>query len=172
MHDIAKVIGKAPSHIGLQESPKNEPKDYPGQLIDASQAARVANSLRKKLDAQGQKHIGITALEASWDSLDYAVQAFDEADSDAFSGVSFHCYGGDPAVQRDFAAKYPDKKIFQTECTRTTQGGEEFWLNLRKNALSMLFGGVGNGASNIMTWNCVLQSDDSGFTTPSLPGVS
>lgn len=86
--------------------------------------------------------------------------------------MSFHCYAGPESNIAVVQRAYPDVPIDMTECTRVTQNGDEFWVNLRKNALSLAMRSIDYGTRSTILWNCVLATDPDGITTPTLPNVS
>lgn len=47
----------------------------------------------------------------------------------AFSGVAFHCYGGNVQDQDQFHNAFPDKEIYFTECTGTV--GSDWWNDIQ-----------------------------------------
>lgn len=145
------------------------PDQYPGMMVTPEASARVSKLLRSRLDAAGLKSVGITAYDHNWDHPEYAVQSLDN--QSAFDSVSWHCYAGSPEVQDQVTESHPQIPQYFSECTRITQQLEEPWINLRRNAEKLLIGSIGHGSRNIILWNCVLQSDENGFTSPSLPGT-
>lgn len=142
---------------------------YPGSKLDPEAAARVSKLTREKLNDAGLESVGLTAYDHNWDNPDYPIAAFDNHSS--FDSVSWHCYAGSPDKQDEFTQAYPDVPQYFSECTRITQQLEEPWINLRTNAEALLIGSIEHGSRNIILWNCVLASDDNGFTSPSLPGT-
>lgn len=131
--------------------------------------ARVSNLVRKKLNARNLASIDLTAYDHNWDHPEFALSTFDNKSS--FDSVSWHCYAGSPAVQDQLMAAYPDKPHYFSECTSITQQLDEPWQNLRKYSEKLLIGTIEHGSRNVIMWNCVLQTDENGFTNPSLPGT-
>ncbi|CAO1638367.1 unnamed protein product [Sympodiomycopsis kandeliae] len=169
MTAIKQKLGITPVVLSLQNEPLYASDKYPGSKMPPEQAARVSLDVRKKLDAAGLNSIGLTAYDHNWDKPDYPITAFDEKNS--FNSVSWHCYAGKPDGQDDFTKGYPDVPQHFTECTRILQFQEEPWLNLRKHAEQLLIGTIEHGSRSVILWNCVLQSDDNGFTNPHVPEV-
>lgn len=155
---IKKKLGKAPSVLSVQNEPLYTSDKYPGSKLSPEAGARVSQLVRKKLDAEGLQHLGLSAYDHNWDKPDYPIAEFDN--KSAFDSVSWHCYGGTPAKQEEFTRVYPDIPQYMSECTRVTQNLEEPWINLRKNAENLLIGSIGSGARNMILWNCVLQADE------------
>lgn len=52
-----------------------------------------------------------------------------KAASSAFDGVSFHCYSGNVTQQDSFAAAYPSKALYFTECASLM--GTDWWSDLK-----------------------------------------
>lgn len=59
-----------------------------------------------------------------------------EAAESSFDGVSFHCYEGTYDQMASFTSAYPDKEIWQTECTG--QIGTDWWSNIKVRNMGSL----------------------------------
>lgn len=49
--------------------------------------------------------------------------------SDAFDGVSFHCYAGGFEDQSEFTSQFPQKEVYFTECSGTI--GSDWWSDIK-----------------------------------------
>lgn len=72
------------------------------------------------------------------------------------SGVAWHCYAGDVAVQSQVARHFPDLDVWLTECS----GGEwkpDWAETLPWLTRTLVIGGTRNGARGVLMWNLALD---------------
>lgn len=149
------VRGITPYAIGIQNEPQNSDSTYPTALVSASLEAQVGLQLRTLLNNNGFSSVKIVGYEHNWDDAGlYPVQLM-QAASSAFDGVSFHCYAGGVSNQSLFHNLYPEKDIFQTECTGTL--GTDWWSNIKWYMDNLLVGSPENWGRTAMMWNLALD---------------
>ncbi|KAF8637166.1 hypothetical protein AX17_003070 [Amanita inopinata Kibby_2008] len=101
--------GIRPYAISIQNEPQNNNPTYPTATFTPYMEGQVGRSLRNIMDSNGLSGIKLIGYEHNWDTAgDYPVQLM-QAAGDAFDGVAFHCYRGNPVQQDDFNARFPDK---------------------------------------------------------------
>jgi glucosylceramidase len=145
--------------LTLQNEPHFEPDDYPGMRLDNAARAKVLGQyLGPLLERQGKK-VQLIEWDHNWDdpSAPLAVLADPLARRYA-SGVGWHCYAGEPAVQSRVHDAYPDKDTWFTECS----GGEwkPFWPEtLPWMARTIVIGTTRNWARGVLMWNMALDEN-------------
>lgn len=137
-------------------TPQNEPgaaQTFPAMIMNTSQEAEfVGDYLRPAFDQNGIK-TKIFAYDWNWDGYKDVIQLLFDA-GDAFDGVAFHHYAGDPTMQASVAQGFPDKPIIVTEASgyhesfssRIFSAGQEIITSLR------------NYGSGYIMWNVALNS--------------
>lgn len=168
INELKRSKGITVNMLSLQNEPLYDGGQYPCTKMEADQQARIGLAVRKKLDAADLKRVGLLTYDHNWDNQDYGIQVFDKA-AEAFVGIAWHCYAGQPDGQDRFNDAYPGKTVYFTECTRTTQQGDEPWPNVKKQFNALVSGSVSHGSQTVILWNLALSVDGDGFTTPSLP---
>ncbi|KAI0369366.1 glycoside hydrolase [Pilatotrama ljubarskyi] len=150
--------------IGIQNEPENSDPTYPSCAMTAEQQAQIGTALRSLMDANGFSSVRIIGYEHNWvDAGGYPVQLMQDAQN-AFAGVAFHCYSGDPTQQDAFHNAFPNKEIYLTECTGTYN--TDWWSDIKWYMDNLFIGSVNHASVNGMMWNLVLD----GNGNPRLPG--
>jgi len=117
------------------------------------------------MDNNGFSGVKIIGYEHNWnDAGGYPEQLMSSAGSD-FSGVSFHCYVGSVSDQNTFHSAYPDKEIYQTECTG--QIGTDWWSDLKWYMDNLFIGAITDNAGTAAMWNLALDSNGGPFLSGS-----
>lgn len=147
------------AYVSVQNEPHFEPADYPGMRVDpAARAAFIGQHLGPLLAG---RHPGTRILDwdHNWNEPDSprAVLADPQARAHV-SGVAWHCYAGDVAVQASVKAAYPDKDVFLTECS----GGE--WMPGWGKPLgwmidNLVIAATRNGSRGTLLWNLALDEN-------------
>ncbi|KAK2462621.1 hypothetical protein APHAL10511_005354 [Amanita phalloides] len=151
--------------ISLQNEPQNNNPTYPTCVIDPDVEAQLGITLRSLLNANGLGNVKIIAYEHNWDDATaYPVEVLKHA-PDAFSGVAFHCYGGDVSGQYSFHKLFPNKALYMTECTGAY--GTDWWSDIKWTMNNLFIGSVQNWARVALMWNLALD----GSGNPMLPGA-
>ncbi|KAL5522943.1 hypothetical protein ACEPAF_1210 [Sanghuangporus sanghuang] len=160
--------GFRPYAISIQNEPESQNPTLPSCLYTTKAQAGVAVSLRKLLNSNGMNDVKVIGYEHNWDNAAaYASELMrEDGASDAFSGVAFHCYGGNVEQQDDWHNSFPDKELYFTECTGTV--GSDFWNDIKWTMNNIFIGGLKHWAQTGLMWNLVVDPEGN----PKLPGAS
>jgi glucosylceramidase len=146
--------------LTLQNEPHFEPEDYPGMRVDpASRAAFIGGHLGPLL---AREHPGTTVFDwdHNWDEPDSPTTVLkDPAASRYVSGVAWHCYAGNVAVQAQVHAQFPDKDTWFTECS----GGRwspDWNKNLMFFTRTLIIDSTRGWARGVLLWNLALDEKD------------
>lgn len=146
--------------LTLQNEPHFEPDDYPGMRVDpASRAAFIGGHLGPLL---AREHPGTTVIDwdHNWDEPDSPATVLkDPVAAKYTSGVAWHCYAGNVAVQAQVHAQFPDKDTWFTECS----GGrwaQDWAKNLMFFTRTLLIDTTRGWARGVLLWNMALDEND------------
>lgn len=146
--------------LTLQNEPHFEPDDYPGMRVDpASRAAFIGGHLGPLL---AREHPGTTVIDwdHNWDEPDSPATVLrDPAAAKYTSGVAWHCYAGNVAVQAQVHAQFPDKDTWFTECS----GGrwaQDWARNLMFFTRTLIIDSTRGWARGVLLWNLALDEND------------
>lgn len=145
--------------LTLQNEPHFEPGDYPGTRVPpAARAAIVGQHLGPLLKAKGLK-TQILEWDHNWDEPWSPMSMLADATARQYvSGVAWHCYAGDVAVQSQVAQHFPALDVWLTECS----GGEwkPHWAEtLPWLTRTLIIGGTRHGARGVLMWNLALDPE-------------
>jgi glucosylceramidase len=145
--------------LTLGNEPDFSPASYAGMQLSPDQEAALAPRLAADLAAAGL-HTQILGFDSNWANAAYALALMNApAAAQALSGIAFHCYFGDPSAQALVHAAFPDKTIYETECTEF-QEYPSFGTNLVNGTRTLAIDSVRNWSSTVMLWNAVLDQHD------------
>ena len=148
-------------YITIQNEPFFGTAEYPSMKLGVDQQEEIATALKRDL-AGSDLPTKILGLDHNWA---YITQAEQLAQSHAFAGIAFHCYGkgNNPENQTDLPNNVP---IFDTECTPTgsyaspsatppdlTTAQGTFGQDLVNNTRQEMIQAVQYGARSVMFWN-------------------
>lgn len=146
--------------LTLQNEPHFEPDDYPGMRVDpASRAAFIGGHLGPLL---AREHPGTTLFDwdHNWDEPDSPTTVLkDPVAAKYVSGVAWHCYAGNVAVQAQVHAQFPDKDTWFTECS----GGRwapEWNKNLMFFTKTLIIDSTRGWSRGVLLWNLALDEKD------------
>jgi glucosylceramidase len=161
--------------ITVQNEPQNRtPSGYPGTDMPSAQEAAViedlgpmikAAHLRTEIfayDHNWQEHpndIASTPPDEVGDINDYAQQVLATPAARWISGVSFHCYYGDPSAMTAFHNEYPKLQIFMDECSgsQSADPANTFSDTLKWHSRNLEIGSTRNWSSTVINWNLALD---------------
>jgi glucosylceramidase len=169
---------------------QNEPQDrntttYPGTDMPAWQEAAVIEDLGPMLKA-AHLRTEIFAYDHNWTEdpsditntppdetaaiNDYPEQVLSTPAAQWISGVSFHCYYGDPSAMTAFHEQYPKLKIDETECSgsESADPADTFSDTLKWHARNLEIGSTRNWSGTVVNWDLALNQDNG----PHLGGCS
>lgn len=143
--------------LTLQNEPHFEPEDYPGMKLTPDARARVVADHLGPMLAQMPNAPRILEWDHNWDEPDSPIAMLADKKAAAYvSGVAWHCYAGDVAVQSDVHEAYPDKDAYITECSG---GGwaPEWDKTLAWMMRNLIIDGTRHWARGVLLWNLALN---------------
>lgn len=145
--------------LTLQNEPHFEPDDYPGMRVDpASRAAFIGGHLGPLL---AREHPGTTLFDwdHNWDEPDSPATVLkDPVAARYVSGVAWHCYAGNVAVQAQVHAQFPGQDTWFTECS----GGAwatDWAKNLMFFTKTLSIDTTRGWARGVLLWNLALDEN-------------
>lgn len=145
--------------LTVQNEPHFEPDDYPGMRLDpAARAALLGQALGPLMAARAPK-LKLFDWDHNWDVPSSPLTVLADPVARPFvTGVAWHCYAGDVAVQATVREAYPDKEVWFTECS----GGE--WAPRWNETLpwlmhNLIIGSTRNWAKGVLMWNLALDEN-------------
>jgi glucosylceramidase len=173
-----KADGVTVNAITIQNEPQNRTSDtYPGTDMPSWQEEAVIEDLGPMLQA-AHLHTEIFAYDHNWsedptnitgtppdetmDINDYPQQVMESPAAKYVSGVSFHCYYGDPSAMTAFHDQFPNTQIFETECSgsESADPADTFSDTLKWHARNLEIGSTRNWSSTVINWNIALNQDN------------
>jgi glucosylceramidase len=161
--------------ITVQNEPQNRtPNGYPGTDLPAIQEEKVIEDLGPMLRAAGLR-TKILAYDHNWaehpndiastppdetsDINDYPQEVLSSPAARWVSGVSYHCYYGDPSAMTALHHQLPDQGIYQTECSgsQSSDPANTFSDTLKWHARNLEIGSPRNWAQTVVNWNIALD---------------
>ena len=146
--------------LTLQNEPHFEPPDYPGMRVDpASRAAFIGGHLGPLL---GREHPGTTVFDwdHNWDEPQSPTKVLGDPKAAQYvSGVAWHCYAGNVAVQAQVHAQFPGKDTWFTECS----GGRwatDWAKSLMFFTRTLVIDTTRGWARGVLLWNLALDEND------------
>jgi glucosylceramidase len=142
--------------LTVQNEPLTTPP-YPSMyMVAPDQATFIGQNLGPAL-AQAGLGTRVFAWDHNWDtSYPFTVLA-DGAANRYVSGVSFHCYGGQPSAMTDFHNAYPDREVAMTECGDSSRA--TFGNKLTYDVRVSIIGSLRNWAGRVAKWNIALDQN-------------
>jgi glucosylceramidase len=145
--------------LTLQNEPHFEPDDYPGMRVDPpSRAAFIGGHLGPLL---AREHPGTTLFDwdHNWDQPDSPATVLkDPVAARYVSGVAWHCYAGNVAVQAAVHAQFPGKDTWFTECSGG--GWATDWANnLMFFTRTLMIDTTRGWARGVLLWNLALDEN-------------
>ena len=148
-----------------QNEPQYSPPGYPGMLMTvAEQSAFVKNYLGPAFSAAGLS-TKILIYDHNWGDQTNGPAVYpqsllsDPAAANYASGVAFHCYSGDPSIMSSVHKAFPNKDMYQTECSGGAWQGD-FASSLRSQLLGYILSGMRNWSKSAILWNLALDQND------------
>jgi glucosylceramidase len=161
--------------ITVQNEPQNRHSDtYPGTDMPSFQEEKVIEDLGPMLRAAGL-HTKILAYDHNWsehpndiaatppdetaDINDYPQQVLSSPAAKWVSGVSYHCYYGDPSAMTALHDQFPRYDIYETECSgsQSADPANTFSDTLKWHARNLEIGSTRNWSQTVVNWNIALD---------------
>ena len=139
--------------ITMQNEPLFEPKDYMGLGMKAEQQKVV---LRDHLGPAFEK-AGLTTrimvYDHNWSRTEYPATILSDAAAAHFAaGTAYHCYEGTVAGQSLTHDQFPDKDIWETECSGGTWQKDAF-----QQTAKLIIGTTRNWSRSVVLWGLALD---------------
>jgi glucosylceramidase len=141
-------------------TPQNEPENnnrMPTMPISASDEANfIANNLGPAF-AQSNLSTRILAFDHNWDLSNYPTTVLNNGTAASYtSGTAWHCYGGNANAMSSFQSSFPNKDIYETECSGGTWEGSN-WPNGFQNTMELGINSTRNWAKTVVRWGLALD---------------
>ena len=161
--------------ITIQNEPQNRTANtYPGTDMPSWQEAAVIEDLGPMLKAAhlnteifGYDHnwaedptnITGTPSDELMDVNDYPQQLLNSPAAQYITGIAEHCYYGDPSDMTALHNEYPDKPIYETECSgsQSSDPANTFSDTLKWDARNLEIGSTRNWSSTVVNWDLALN---------------
>lgn len=151
--------------IAIQNEPQNGDTTYPTCTMSPSDEGQIGQSLRTLMNNNGFSGTKLIGYEHNWNNAGSYPTSLMASYGSAFAGVAFHCYEGTVNQQDSFHNAYPNKEIYQTECTGTI--GSDYWQDIKWYMDNLFIGALEHNARTAAMW--ILAADGNG--NPKLPGT-
>ncbi len=136
--------------------PLYEPADYPGMGMTAEQERLFIRDHLGPAFARAGIRTRILAYDHNWDRPDYPRAVLSDPGAAAYiAGTAWHCYGGDVSAQTIIRNEFPDKGVWETECSGGTWQAEP---PLAESA-RLIIRSTRNWARTVVFWNMALDQD-------------
>jgi glucosylceramidase len=170
-----RANGVRVDEITIQNEPQNRTADtYPGTDMPSWQEAAVIEDLGPMLKAAhlnteifGYDHnwaehpnnVADTPSDELMDINDYPQQLLNSPAAPWITGIAEHCYYGDPSAMTTLHDEYPDKAIYETECSgsQSADPANTFSDTLKWDARNLEIGSTRNWSSTVVNWDLALN---------------
>jgi glucosylceramidase len=146
--------------LTVQNEPDFEPTSYPGMRFNAPARARfIGQHLGPLLAARGASAPLLFDWDHNWSKPHEPMGVLNDPKANRYvNAVAWHCYEGTPDAQSPVHAAFPDKDVYQTECS----GGD--WEPLISGGLTLqarrlIIESVRHDARGVLFWNLALDQD-------------
>jgi len=141
-------------------TPQNEPGNnnrMPTMPMSASDETNfIANNLGPTFAQNGIK-TQILGYDHNWDNPGYPTTIMSNGTAASYtSGTAWHCYAGSPSAMTNFHNSYPNKDIYETECSGGTWEGSN-WPNGFQNTVELGINSARNWAKSVVRWGLALD---------------
>jgi glucosylceramidase len=145
------------SMLTIQNEPDFEPDSYPGMRVNPPQRAIIIGQhVGPTFRARGLK-TQILDYDHNWDKPELPLAVLTDPTARQYvSGVAWHCYNGDVPAQSSVHDAYPDKDVWQTECSGG-EWGPKFDETLGWMTDKLIIGVANNWGRGSLTWNLALD---------------
>jgi len=141
-------------------TPQNEPNvpaHYPGAELDPDgESDFISDYLAPAL-----RNAGLTTMiygnDLSWDRVPYATGLASSQAAEDLTGISWHCYRGEPDVMGSFHNQFPGLEEIVAECSPEILGFE---------TIELLISSLRDYASTVLVWNVALDPDGGPVQAP------
>jgi glucosylceramidase len=141
-------------------TPQNEPDvpaHYPGAQLDPDgESEFISGYLAPALRGAGLTTM-IYGNDLSWDRVPYATGLASSQAAGDLTGISWHCYRGEPDVMGSFHNQFPGLEEIVAECSPEILGFE---------TIELLISSLRDDATTVLVWNLALDPDGGPVQAP------
>jgi len=143
--------------ITLQNEPLYQPKDYMGMEMRAPQQRELLRDyVGPAFASAGLGNTKILIYDHNWNDTRYAAAILsDQAAALYAAGAAYHCYSGDVSAQSTTHEQFPEKGIWETECS----GGKWQKEKAFQQTAELVIGTTRNWSRSVVLWGLVLDAD-------------
>ena len=143
--------------LTIQNEPDFEPDSYPGMRVNSpDRAIIIGRHVGPTFRARGLK-TRILDYDHNWDNPEMPWTVLSDPIARKYvSGVAWHCYEGDVPAQGQVHDAFPDKDVWETECS----GGDwapKFGETLAWMSDKLIINGANNWSRGALVWNLALN---------------
>jgi glucosylceramidase len=147
--------------ITMQNEPLYVPDNYPGMNFPAAAQLKFLHENLGPALARANLHPKVMLYDHNWDKPEYPVEILsDPAPAKYAAGIAWHCYGGNTSAQSVVHDKFPDKNVWETECS----GGTWQKGDLLAEGARLLIESTRNWAKSVVLWNMALDQNNGPHT--------
>ncbi len=144
--------------VTLQNEPHYEPGSYPGMRLEPADEATLAKSYLGPAFTAAGINTKILIWDHNWDEPDYPISVLSDAAARAVvDGSAFHCYAGSVLAQGLVHDAYPDKNLYETECSGGTWV-PGFANGFNNDMADLVIGGTRYWAKAIIKWPIAMST--------------
>ncbi|MCU1309096.1 MAG: Glucosylceramidase [Candidatus Angelobacter sp.] len=142
--------------VTMQNEPLFVPKDYPGSEMPAGAQTTFLRDHLGPAFREAGVNAKVLVYDHNWDHAEYPAKVLGDPVAAKFAaGTAFHCYGGDVAAQGEIHDRFPEKDLWETECSGGTwQSG-----NALVTEAQLIVGAARNWARSVVLWNMALDQN-------------
>ncbi len=142
--------------VTLQNEPLYEPKDYMGMKMSAQDQRDILRDHFGPAFAKAGLAAKIMVYDHNWEHPEYAATVLSDPKAAQYAaGTAYHCYEGKVDAQSATHAQFPDKDIWETECSGGT------WQKDRafQSTAELVIGATRNWARAVVLWGLALDPE-------------
>jgi glucosylceramidase len=132
-------------------TPQNEPDvptAYPGAQLDSGGEADFISGYLAPAFRNAHLGVRIYGNDLSWDRVPYATGLASSPAAGALTGISWHCYRGQPDVMGSFHTQFPGLEQIVSECSPEILGF---------STIELLISTLRDYATTVLVWNAALD---------------
>jgi glucosylceramidase len=142
--------------VTLQNEPLNEPADFPGMGMSASEQSEFLAKALGPAFQDAELKTKVLVFDHNWDLIHFPLEVLGDAKAASYSyGVATHCYGGNVSAQQELHDRFPHTNIWMTECS----GGNWQKGNLLVAQTRLIVESFRNWSQAVILWNLALDQN-------------
>jgi len=150
-----KAAGVPVWAVTLQNEPMFEPKDYMGLGMTGEQQRVVLRDHVGPAFEKAGLSTKIMVFDHNWSHPEYPATILGDPAAARFAaGTAYHCYEGKVEAQSETHKQFPDKDIWETECSGGTWQKDAF-----QQTAKLIIGTTRNWSKSVVLWGLALDPD-------------